>query len=335
VRASYNVSLVGFSHTEAATFESFFRLAARRPPAYLTQDEVLTADVLVVNGDNPQAIDLVRFADLSAPVLLIGSHDAGTGWLLVRRPVKLVGVLGALDALMRARPSAAPARAPTAGFAASQLHALDASMRLASGRRRNPDTEFPPTRPMVRGEVLAAAVPVARPKPAAEPAPRRRADTDFAGLDLVPAARGAADDDLPPTPRGEALLVAQNLVEGRILLKRFRKYGLEVDWSREPQQALAMMRAHPYRLVVIDRVTGQPDGLQICREAKQTKGPKGAPVVIMFAPSIGSMERMKASLAGSDATLSRSVSESDLYKVLGQHRLVSLNGFAPTNVGGF
>jgi hypothetical protein len=44
---------------------------------------------------------------------------------------------------------------------------------------------------------------------------------------------------------------------------------------------------------------------------------------------------MKASLAGSDATLSRSVSESDLYKVLGQHRLVSLNGFAPTNVGGF
>jgi hypothetical protein len=58
-------------------------------------------------------------------------------------------------------------------------------------------------------------------------------------------------------------------------------------------------------------------------------------VVILFAPSAGSMERMKAGLAGADAYLSRSVSEADLYKVLAQHRLVNLNGFAPTNVGSF
>jgi DNA-binding response OmpR family regulator len=95
------------------------------------------------------------------------------------------------------------------------------------------------------------------------------------------------------------------------------------------------MQAHPYRLVVIDRLGGQPDAFAVCRSAKQAKGPKGAPVVILFAPSAGSMERMKAGLAGADAYLSRSVSEADLYKVLAQHRLVNLNGFAPTNVGSF
>ena len=117
------------------------------------------------------------------------------------------------------------------------------------------------------------------------------------------------------------------------LLKRFKKYGLAVDWSREAAQSLVMIKAHPYRVVVIDRLQGEPDANHICRVAKQTKGPKGSPVVIMFAPTAGSMDRMKAGLAGSDAYLSRSVGEADLYKVLAHHRLVSLDGFAPTNVG--
>jgi CheY-like chemotaxis protein len=244
-------------------------------------------------------------------------------------------------------------------------------------RRRFPETDFPPTRPMSRDEVQAldaaaarraartvpAPAPVAAQVPAAPataaPAPRPaaksvqiplRGATDFADLDelfnVSPPApkprntrgadtRSARQGGLPEVARGDALLVGQSLVEGRILLKRFRKYELEIDWCRDPAQAEAMMQAHAYRLVVIDRLGGQPDAFAVCRSAKQAKGPKGAPVVILFAPSAGSMERMKAGLAGADAYLSRSVSEADLYKVLAQHRLVNLNGFAPTNVGSF
>ena len=168
--------------------------------------------------------------------------------------------------------------------------------------------------------------------------------TDFGSLDDLPSpsprstraprSRIASDKTpVPEAPRGDMLLVAESLVEGRILLKRFKRYGLTVDWSREASQALVMLKAHTYRLVVIDRLKGEPDGNHVCRSAKQNKGPKGAPVVIMFAPTAGSMDRMKAGLAGSDAYLSRSVGEGELYKVLAQHRLVSLNGFAPTNVG--
>ena len=146
---------------------------------------------------------------------------------------------------------------------------------------------------------------------------------------------GRGEPLVPEVPRGDALLVGQSLVEGRILLKRFRKYEVVIDWCREPSQAQAMMQAHPYRLVIIDRLSGDPDAFQICRTAKQTKGPKGAPTVILFAPTAGSMDRMKAGLAGADAYLSRSVGEAELYKVLAQHRLVNLNGFAPTNIGSF
>lgn len=397
--AAYTVALVGFSQAESATFESFFRLAARRPPAYLVQEEVLDAQILIVNADNAQALMLVRGARLPGRVLLVGSHDAGTGWPLQPKPIRFVAMLGALDSLVGLRtaraaavaPAPAPAFAATEPFKHSQLQGLDASMRLASGkpqapapmvpagrtRRRFPETDFPPTRPMSRDEVQAldaaaarraartvpAPAPVAAQVPAAPataaPAPRPaaksvqiplRGATDFADLDelfnVSPPApkprntrgadtRSARQGGLPEVARGDALLVGQSLVEGRILLKRFRKYELEIDWCRDPAQAEAMMQAHAYRLVVIDRLGGQPDAFAVCRSAKQAKGPKGAPVVILFAPSAGSMERMKAGLAGADAYLSRSVSEADLYKVLAQHRLVNLNGFAPTNVGGF
>ncbi len=356
---TYTVALVGFSQAESSTFESFFRLAARRPPGYRVQDEVMDAQVLVVNADNAQALHLVRYADLPGKVLLVGQSDGGTGWPLQPRPVRLVSVLTALDGIVGARPPAEPGKRRAAGgagfqatepYQVSQLQGLDASMRRAASRngRRGADTEFPPTRPMVRDAPVAAP---ARPVAAAHLRPGVVRVTEFAGLEDLPSpsppppaarntrsprSRLSADHKaaaVPEVPRGDMLLVAESLVEGRILLKRFRKYGLAVDWSREAQQALVMLKAHPYRLVVVDRLKGEPDAFQICRSAKQTKGPKGAPVVIMFAPTAGSMDRMKAGLAGSDAYLSRSIGEADLYKVLAQHRLVSLDGFAPTNVG--
>lgn len=179
--------------------------------------------------------------------------------------------------------------------------------------------------------------------------------TDFGGLDELPSPPtasapkssrtgkssrsprsqlNASKTPVPDVQRGDVLLVAESLVEGRILHKRFKRYGLSIDWSREAVQALVMLKAHPYRLVVIDRLNGEPDAYQVCRNTKQRKLANGkSPVVIMFAPTAGSMDRMKAGLAGSDAYLSRSVGEAELYKVLAQHRLVSLDGFEKTNIG--
>lgn len=376
--ASFKVALVGFAQNEAATFESFFRLAARRSPAYLVQDEVMDAEILIVNADNAQALHLVRYADLDGKVLLVGTQDGGTGWPLQRKPVKLVAVLAAMDGLMGVRRVPAPAAAgnvppvsPRNGgdrsFAATEPWESAKAPLVAKPPvrgRRSADTEFAPTRPMIR-RLSSAPPPSPVSKPSASapgsPAVAERAPrpgvmgvTDFGGLEelptpaaKVPTSRfsrsrmGRSDNDggeapLPEVQRGEMLLVAESLVEGRILHKRFKKYDLAIDWSRDAKQAQAMLKAHPYRLVVIDRLSGEPDANAVCRSAKQRKLPNGqSPVVLMFAPTAGSMDRIKAGLAGSDAYLSRSVAESDLYKVLAQHRLVDLDGFQKTNLGGF
>lgn len=366
---AYTVALVGFAESESATFESFFRLAARRPPAYTVQDEVMDAQILVVNADNTQAVHLVRYAQLPAKVLLIGHHDFGLGWPLQRKPVKLVGVLAALDELVGVRP-AVEAPAPR-GKSARQVQAFAATEPLTSAmvplapaprkRRRSPDTEFPSTRPMLRDAaaraepamVAKAPIPMPALKPAAKvpvgvmsmtdfgaleplpsPPPVSRSPTSRAPASRSPRSRTArSGDTVPEVQRGEVLLVAESLVEGRILHKRFKRYGLSVDWSREAPQALAMLKAHPYRLVAIDRIKGEPDAYAVCRNAKQRKLPNGqSPLVMMFAPTAGSMDRIKAGLAGCDAYLSRSVAEAEFYKVLAQHRLVDLDGFEKTNL---
>ncbi|MDP1780627.1 MAG: hypothetical protein Q8L18_01945, partial [Hydrogenophaga sp.] len=102
--AAYSVALVGFTQAESATFESFFRMAARRPPSYTVQDEVMDAQILIVNADNTQALHLVRYAELPGKILLIGQSDGGTGWPLQLKPVKLVSVLNALDVIVGVRP---------------------------------------------------------------------------------------------------------------------------------------------------------------------------------------------------------------------------------------
>ena len=377
--SAYKVALVGFAQHESATFESFFRLAARRAPAYVVQDEVMDAEVLIVNADNAQALHLVRYAELDGKVLLVGLTDGGTGWPLQRKPVKLVSVLTAMDELMGVRRSAAAPRA-TAAAPAWPVAALQntdrkfsapgprdshkpALLTVAKSARRSPDTEFAVTRPMVRRLALAQVAAATAHEPAAASRhasavaarmarPGVMGMTDFGGLEDMPSpahsgpasrfsrsrhARSVSQRGAAPVPqvrRGDVLLVAESLVEGRILHKRFRKYELSIDWSREAKQALAMIKAHPYRLVLIDRLNGQPDAYDVCRAAKQRKLANGqGSVVIMFAPTAGSMDRIKAGLAGSNAYLSRSVGDAELYKVLAQNRLVNLGGFQQTNVG--
>jgi CheY-like chemotaxis protein len=381
------VALVGFAEAESATFESFFRLAARRPPAYRVQDEVMDAQLLIVNADNLQALHLVQYADLPGKVLLVGNTDGGTGWPLQRKPVKLVSVLAELDRLVGVAPKPAtapatgaragaavrspapepPRKAADRGFAATEpltgapLPPARPMVPAAPPRRRSSDTEFPATRPMVRSQLApasAAAAASPRPMPPVGPATARRPSeraarpgvmrlTDFGGLDELPVPTSRSPKSRSPrsinqTPqapapvvqRGDMLLVSESLVEGRILHKRFKRYGLNIDWSREGKQALVMLKAHAYRLVAIDRLDGDPDAYQVCRTAKQCRQANGqAPVVVMFAPNAGSMDRIKAGLAGSDAYLSRSVAEAEFYRLLAQHRLVELDGFEKTNLG--
>lgn len=373
---AYSVALVGFTHNESAAFDTFLRLAARQPPDYRVQDEVMDAQFLIVNADSPQALHLVRYAELPGQVLLLGRSDHGTGWPLQHKPVKGAALLAALDALVGAHPKAVPhppAAALARPAAVPPSRALHASPRDGAHRASDVparkllmtdlDRGFAPTQPLPVGDLARLLAPVEAPRRAfgsggsaavvaTSQRPSEMRLTNLGGVDAQPAPpvavsssrikagafpSSAPDAPRPPRPsgqRGDMLLLAESLVEGRILYKRFQRYGLSIDWLREAGQALQMLKMHPYRAVAIDRLNGEPDVYQVCRSVKQRKLANGqSPVVIMFAPTAGSMDRMKAGLAGCDAYFSRAVGEGDLYKCLAQHRLLSQRAFAKTDIG--
>jgi hypothetical protein len=112
------VALLGFSSFERATAESFFRLAARREPAYRRVDDPALADVFIADGDDGAAIAaLVRDGRLDRTLLVGGSPCPGALAQLAR-PINLMRVLRTLDGLALTRRPAA------AGLAAAPASAL-------------------------------------------------------------------------------------------------------------------------------------------------------------------------------------------------------------------
>jgi hypothetical protein len=95
--------LLGFLPFEKETFESFFKLVGRRDTLYKMVGDVAEARVVLVNSDNPTAVQWAN-ASVSPPqkALFIGAADPLNKWPAAPKPVKLTTVLGLLDLLTMA-----------------------------------------------------------------------------------------------------------------------------------------------------------------------------------------------------------------------------------------
>lgn len=109
----HDIALLGFTSFERSTFESFFRLAARREPGYRLSDDMTGATLIVANADDPDTLHLLVDRRPGQPVLLIGATDLGTGWPVQPRPIKLMSVLTAMERML-APPAKPEAAAPAA-----------------------------------------------------------------------------------------------------------------------------------------------------------------------------------------------------------------------------
>ena len=99
----HSIALVGFSELERSTFESLFRLAARRPPGYQIVQALSGASLILANADDAAAMAGLHDRPAQAKVLLFGRSDGGTGWPCQHRPIMLMSVLTAMDQLLAPR----------------------------------------------------------------------------------------------------------------------------------------------------------------------------------------------------------------------------------------
>jgi CheY-like chemotaxis protein len=348
----HKIALVGFSSFEKVTFESFFRLAARRPPGYQLVNDAAQAHLAVVNADDPAVLRQCMAAKPAPQVLLIGNQDGGTGWMLQRRPLNLMKVLATVESLLA--PTAPPATVPAELMASK---AADAAAASASAATRPAGLAAQPTplAPVAKANVQSASKPNSAftPMPGASQASsdkgpdstlRRSVRTGAGHLPKFEASRSDGNltglgvaKTLPPSNAADIdhiLVVDDSDIALKFMRNRLSRFGFHADLVNSGEEALGKMNTRPYKFVFLDVMMEGLDGYQTCRAIKQRKYSDGKPpVVVMLTSRGGTIDKIRGTLAGCDAYLTKPLNERDLIAVLAKHDRNVARGFQETNFG--
>jgi len=134
----------------------------------------------------------------------------------------------------------------------------------------------------------------------------------------------AAEDPWARRSNGRDVLVVEDSAIARsFLAQRLRRLGYRVHLANDGEQAAQMLAMRPYAIVFVDIVLGEPgsiDGLQICRSIKLGAAhPDGPPPAVVIVTGLtGSADRVRGSLAGCDAYLTKPVAERDFVAALAE-----------------
>ncbi len=129
---STRVALQGFSRAERSTFESFFALAGQRTPSYTQEAEPSRAHFILVDADDAASCKLLAARGLMRRAVALGSAPQPAALMQLPRPINLMLVVRALDALPRsaARPRTPSGADPNAMVDAGDTQPSDAIERV-------------------------------------------------------------------------------------------------------------------------------------------------------------------------------------------------------------
>lgn len=150
------------------------------------------------------------------------------------------------------------------------------------------------------------------------------ADTQRGGLDGRPEHSEVPPQSVP-RPRGgggrEVLLVEDSPIARQFLKQRLQHLGYRVHECASGEAALEILSKRTFGMVFLDVVLGPPgsvDGLQLCQRLKQ-RGAQGGglrTVVVIVTGLDGATDRVRGSLAGCDAYLTKPLHESEFIATL-------------------
>jgi CheY-like chemotaxis protein len=116
---------------------------------------------------------------------------------------------------------------------------------------------------------------------------------------------------------GRVLLVDDSDIALKYMQNRLRHFSYECDMVRSGEEALAMVATHNYQFVFLDVMMAGLDGYQTCKAIKNNKARRGpAPVVVMLTSKGGTIDKIRGSMAGCDAYLTKPLNDKKLAAVL-------------------
>jgi two-component system, cell cycle response regulator len=346
VSQPHKLVLLGFSSFEKVTFESFFRLAARRPPGYVLVDDASQADLAVINADDAALLKQYVAAQPAQKVLLIGAQDGGTGWALQRRPLNLMKVLATIETLFSdvnaaTVPSTLSDQITANPSQSSDLTQSASTSALQAGvksRQTNSEAQR-------LGTMRSRLQPSDQESDTGSDSLRRNSIRTGTGS-LPKYENSSTISSMPgfdmsrPAPESSAgnidhiLVVDDSDIALKFMRNRLSRFGFHADLVNSGEEALGKMNTKPYKFVFLDVMMEGLDGYQTCRAIKQRKYSDGKPpVVVMLTSRGGTIDKIRGTLAGCDAYLTKPLNERDLIAVLAKHDRNVARGFQQTNFG--
>ncbi len=303
----YNILPIGFSNYEKSTIETFFRLAGRRAPHWGLTARSSEARVILFNATSQQDIEAFRSLVASwQKVIVVGDSDYGTGWAVLPRPIKLTAILGLLDTIAKDTEPKLADLAPILEVVVAKPNATDVFANVTAKI----------TAKVAKPEPVVATVNESPAAPSPALVPLNVAPSFVPSSQSVSELGNFSVGSVNKTV-GSVLIVDDSDIALKYMQNRLRHFGYESDMARSGDEALAMVASKSYQFVFLDVMMQGLDGYQTCRAIKSNKARRGPPpVVVMLTSRGGTIDKIRGTMAGCDAYMTKPLNEKQLTAVL-------------------
>jgi len=278
---TYSVEVIGFTETEQTVLASVFGLSSRRVPKFLRHNSTDTLpDIFLVDASDPSAIKLLaeRNAAGQIPAILIGDSNCGTNWPVLARPIRWMKLFQAFDVAIAAPSAEMPAKSAEPGVATAPN---PIPVNVPADVRATPLAgNAPPQIPVTRTAPPAGEMRQARPSQA----------------DWV-------------------LVVDDNLTVREFMKNKLAAFNFNVDYAENGEQAIGFTGQKHYTCIFLDVIMPGIDGYQVCKLIKSNRTAQKT-AVIMLTSKDSPFDKIRGSMSGCDAYLTKPVDEEKLLETI-------------------
>ena len=311
-----SLAIVGFSTFERATFDAFLKLASRRIPAYRLEQDNTAADFLLVDADDSAAVSRVQAPDLWSRCVMLGATVHHGVALQQSRPINLMLLVRALDALpRRARREPAPTSMP-------------AILTPASGLAPSPS---PAPAPAPAHHPTPTPAPTMQAMPSSKPVPQSTLSAPTTATAAKAAWRVASIPETVPDAMNalardsldHILVVDDSDIALRFMAANLSRFGFQVHLARSGEEALERLSQRTFDMVFLDVMMQGMDGFKTCKAIKRARYANGRqpPTVVMLTSRHTPVDKLRGTMAGCDAYLTKPLREAELLAVVGDREV--------------
>ncbi|MFM9880769.1 MAG: response regulator [Burkholderiaceae bacterium] len=331
------VETLGFNVSEQKTLAATFALSVRRELVYARWDSSSSqpANLLLVDGDNPQAVQEMLSRKLGGlpAVVVVASLPSQYKCTSVEKPIRFLRLFKALDQALEAKLDAdadaelssrdshhstwtstlaIPLPAPTEALLQPFIDLPHRNVPAMLNAEQPPGVQ--------RHSAALSSVPVKPPEELTSLS--AVGGTDFRKVvSLVssaerPANMNATDSVRTSNPAAEwVLVVDDNLAVRRFMAQKLQQFSINVDYAASGEQAIGLTGSKRYTCVFLDVVMPGLDGYQVCKLIKANRE-NNATRVVMLTSRDGTFDKIRGKMAGCDAYLTKPIDEEKLMNAI-------------------